>query len=134
VLTGPVAKGDVPDYIGAMDICILPDSNEFGSPIVLFEFMAMGRTVVAADVPPVLDVVEDGVTGLIVSRTDPGALGAAVETLLHDPARARRMGDAARQRVMERHTWHAVAAVVEVLAAGDRNRRATLDAAEVGAR
>jgi glycosyltransferase involved in cell wall biosynthesis len=134
VLTGPVGKGDVPDYIGAMDICILPDSNEFGSPIVLFEFMAMGRTVVAADVPPVLDVVEDGVTGLIVSRADPGALRAAVETLLHDPARARRMGDRARQRVMERHTWHAVAAVVEVLAVGDRNRRATLDAAEVGAR
>ena len=133
VLTGPVARAEVPDYISAMDMCILPDSNEFGSPIVLFEFMVLGKPVVAPDVQPIRDVIEQGRTGFIVSRTDAADLRARVTSLLTDRAMAARMGQAARRRVLEHHTWRAVASSVEELAAAHLKEKAALDAAGVGA-
>jgi glycosyltransferase involved in cell wall biosynthesis len=116
ILTGPVPRSEVPDFINAMDVCILPDSNEFGSPIALFEFMACGKPVIAADVGPVRDAVEHAVTGLIVSRTDDGELRRAVAALLKDASLRERLGSAARHRVFERHTWDAVGRAVEQLA------------------
>ena len=117
VLSGPVPRDEVPDYIDAMDICILPDSNTFGSPIVLFEFMAMGKAVIAPNVQPVLDVLSDGVTGFIVNRQDNEALLRAVIRLLDGPELTRQIGEAARSTVLARHTWVAVASFVERLAA-----------------
>src|SRR5208282_1794837 len=38
IFSGPIPRDDVPAYIDAMDICVLPDSSAFGSPIALFEF------------------------------------------------------------------------------------------------
>ena len=49
IFSGPVPRDDVPAYIDAMDICVLPDSSAFGSPIALFEFMAMGKPCVVSD-------------------------------------------------------------------------------------
>jgi glycosyltransferase involved in cell wall biosynthesis len=62
------------------------------------EWMAAARPVVATSVGGIPDLVEDGVTGLLVPPNDPGALAAAVKTLLSDPARAEAMGKAARER------------------------------------
>jgi glycosyltransferase involved in cell wall biosynthesis len=115
VLTGAVPKADVPAHIGAMDICVLPDSNRFGSPMVLFEFMAMARAVVAPDVPPVRDVVQDGETGLIVSP-GAGSLQQALDRLLADPVLRSTLGQRARAQVLARHTWAATAARIVELA------------------
>lgn len=130
LLTGPIPRAEVPSYIDAMDICVLPDSNTFGSPLVLFEFMAMGKPVIAPDLAPVRDVIDDGATGWIVGREDAAALQAAIERLIAWPALARRVGEAARQRVFERHTWSAVAATVERLARGQVDVATGSEAAE----
>ena len=124
VLSGPVARADVPNYIDAMDICVLPDSNEFGSPIVLFEFMALAKAIVAPDLAPIRDVITHGETGWIVSRTDSAALRSIVQDLLADPVLAARVGQAARRRVLERHTWAAVGGIVDQIAAEQLGRRA----------
>jgi len=124
VLTGPVARADVPNYIDAMDICILPDSNAFGSPIVLFEFMAMAKPVIGPDLPPIRDVVVDGETGWIVDRNDPAALFRATARILNDAQLGRRVGEAARRQVLEHHTWDAVGRLVAQVAMQQLERRA----------
>jgi glycosyltransferase involved in cell wall biosynthesis len=115
VFSGAVPRKQVPACIAAMDICVLPDSNQFGSPMVLFEFMGLARAVVAADVPPVRDVVHDGDTGLIV-RPDADELQAALAKLLDQPEQRRLMGQRAQARVLAHHTWAATARQIATLA------------------
>jgi type III pantothenate kinase len=66
------------------------------------EAMAHGRPVVASAVGGLLDLVEDGVTGLLVPPGDEAALRAAVERLLGDRELRDRLGAAARERARER--------------------------------
>jgi glycosyltransferase involved in cell wall biosynthesis len=119
IFSGPVPRDDVPAYIDAMDICVLPDSNAFGSPIALFEFMAMGKPCVVPDIGPMRDVVEDGATGIVFPHGDQDALGKALLGLIEDPALRNQIGARAKQTVFERHTWAANARFVVQLALGE---------------
>jgi alpha-maltose-1-phosphate synthase len=56
------------------------------------------------------EVVSEGVTGLLVPPGDPEELAAALNALLHDPARATAMGKAGRERAVTSFSWSAVAA------------------------
>jgi glycosyltransferase involved in cell wall biosynthesis len=75
----------------------------------LLEGMASAAPVICTDVAAMPQVVEHGVTGLVVAPNDPEALGAAVGRVLRDRELAARLGDAGRQRVLERFTWSSVA-------------------------
>jgi glycosyltransferase involved in cell wall biosynthesis len=119
IFSGPVSRDEVPAYIDAMDICVLPDSNAFGSPIALFEFMAMGKPCVVPDLGPMRDVIDDNVTGIMFPHADYGALKDALLRLVEDPALRIRVGASARQTVFERHTWAANARFVVQLALGE---------------
>jgi glycogen synthase len=81
--------------------------------IINLEAMACGTAVVASAVGGILEVVEDGVTGLLVPPARPDELAAAIRTLLDDPERARAMGQAGRRRVEETFSWTSVAAQTE---------------------
>jgi glycosyltransferase involved in cell wall biosynthesis len=70
----------------------------------ILEAMAMGKPVICSRTRGQVDVIEDGVTGLYVPVGDPGALRAAMLELWNDPARALRMGQAARSHVEKYHT------------------------------
>ncbi len=85
-----------------LDLIMLTSLNE-GTPVSIIEAMAAGRAVVATRAGGVVDVVEDGVTGVLVPPRDPGALAAAAVALLNDPERRRRMGEAARSAVLPRY-------------------------------
>jgi starch synthase len=65
---------------------------------------------VASAVGGILEVVEDGKTGLLVEPGRPEALAAAIRTVLDDPARGRAMGRAGRLRVEAQFSWASVAA------------------------
>lgn len=114
IFMGAVPRAQVPACIGAMDICVLPDSNRFGSPMVLFEFMAMGRPVLAPDVPPVRDVICDGENGIVI-RPGAGNLYEALGRLLDDPGRRAAIGSRARESVLRQHTWDATARQIVAL-------------------
>jgi glycosyltransferase involved in cell wall biosynthesis len=102
----PDALGLVPStevgrlYDRAAVVCV-PSLRE-GYGMAAAEAMAHGRPVVASAVGGLLDLVEDGVTGLLVPPGDVGALRAAVERLLGDGALRARLGAAARERTRER--------------------------------
>jgi len=123
IFSGPVPRGDVPAYIDAMDICVLPNSNAFGSPIALFEFMAMGKPCVVPDLGPMRDVIDDDMTGILFPRGDFGALQKALVRVIEDPALRTQLGVRARDTVLQHHTWSANARIVIQLAAGKSSAR-----------
>ena len=82
----------------AADVIVVPSVWPEPLSRVLLEAMRFGRAVVATAVGGTPEVVEHGVTGLLVPRRDPEALAKAVSELLLDPARRAAMGRAAAQR------------------------------------
>jgi len=88
-------------------IFAMPSEHEtFGHTYL--EAWCAGLPVIAGDIPPLREVVREGVDGLHVPN-DPGAIARAILDLLGDPERARRMGAAGRERVSREFTWSAVA-------------------------
>jgi glycosyltransferase involved in cell wall biosynthesis len=106
-----------PNLNHLFDISVLCSKRE-GLPNSVLEAMAAGKPVVATNVGAVADAVVDGVTGLLVRSGDPEQLAAALETLLADPARARQMGETARQRAQERFSASAALGALEALYEG----------------
>jgi len=105
----PGMRSDVPSWLAAFDVFALSSRSE-GLPLALLEAMATELPVVATRVGGVADLVEEGVTGLLVPAGDAPRLGAALAELSADRARARRMGRAGDARVRERHSAEEMAA------------------------
>ncbi|MBW0101555.1 glycosyltransferase family 4 protein [Pseudonocardia sp. KRD291] len=74
-------------------------------PTKLFEYMAVGVPVVAADYPQCRDVVQSAGCGFVVDPTDPRAIGEAVAELARHPERAQEMGERGRAEVARRFNW-----------------------------
>lgn len=95
------AISDVPALLNSAGILVLPSRSE-GISLALLEAMACGVPVLATRVGGSVEVIEDGVSGSLVASDDPEALADAVDRLLSDPAHARALAAAGRDRV-ERH-------------------------------
>ena len=92
-------RPDPERFLADAAVFVLPSRFE-GMPNALLEAMAAGLAVVVTDASPgPLEVVEPGVSGLVVPSDDPIALAAAMQELAADPERCRRMGAAARARI-----------------------------------
>jgi starch synthase len=100
-------------YSHAAVFCCPSVYEPFG--IINLEAMACRTPVVASAVGGILEVVEDGVTGVLVPPRRPDRLAQALTALLTDRGRAQAMGKAGRARVEERFSWASVAARTETL-------------------
>lgn len=99
---------DKGDYFAASDVFVFHSLFEtFGQ--VLAEAMFMGKPVVSVRAGAIPEVVDDGVTGIIVEPEDPASLAQVTETLLLDPIRRREFGDAGRIKAERCFTWQAQA-------------------------
>ncbi|MGO9639747.1 MAG: glycosyltransferase family 4 protein [Candidatus Acidiferrales bacterium] len=87
----------------------LPSRGE-GFGLVFLEAMAHGKPVIGGTHGGTPEVIENGVTGLLVPHRDQDWLQRALESLLSDPARAREMGERGRARVQEEYRFGAFAA------------------------
>jgi glycogen(starch) synthase len=122
---GAVSDADRDAAYRGSDVLVAPSRYEsFG--LMYVEAMAHGLPVVGCRVGGVADVVDDGVTGLLVDPDDPEALTAAVVRLVNEPSLRRRMGDAARATALTRFTRdrmaRASAEAYRTLVAGARRR------------
>jgi len=98
-LLGDVSREQLADEYVNADLFCLPSVQE-GFGIVLLEAMAAGLPVIACRAAAIPEVVEDGVTGVLVPPRDPPALAATMRDLLASPERRREMGDAGRHAVV----------------------------------
>jgi glycosyltransferase involved in cell wall biosynthesis len=103
---GAVPPDQLPAWVVACDIGVVPASNDYGHPMKLMEYAAAGLPAVAPDLAPVREVVEDGVTGLLFPPDDVRALSLTLRRLIRDPGMRRAMGARAR-RVAENGSWRA---------------------------
>jgi glycosyltransferase involved in cell wall biosynthesis len=101
---GAVSPDTVRDLMADASIVIAPSRIE-GFGLVALEAAFMGRPVVATDVGGLPHVVQHGHTGLLVDVGNWGGFVRTIETLINDPAGARRLGAAARQRALMRFDW-----------------------------
>ena len=123
-MPGRVAHKQVPEFVAAMDVALLPHSEQFNSPMKLFECMAMGRAVLAPDVPAIREVIQDGVNGLIFQAGKPDSLKATLRRIVEDSTLRQQLGRRARQDVLEKHTWSGNAeAVVKRVQQASGNRK-----------
>ena len=89
---------DPESFYRAADLFMLTSSRE-SLPNVIIEAQAFGLPVVTTDVGGVRELVEDGVTGIVLSHLEPEALAGAIRRVLEDPGLAQRLGLAGRARV-----------------------------------
>ncbi len=111
IFAGHVDHKRVPALLDACDILLSPHvpledgSDFFGSPTKLFEYMAMGRGIVASRLGQIGDVLVDEETALLVEPANMHELMNAILRLANSADLRARLGDAARRAAIERHTW-----------------------------
>jgi len=89
----------------------------FGSPTKLFEFMAIGRPLVASDLEQIGEVLEDGVTAVMVVPGSLDSLVEGIERVLALPDKGAALGRAATAEAKLHHTWESrVKSILEALA------------------
>ncbi len=123
-LHGHQPASSVPGYIARFDIVLAPyqhrietsrgsDISRWISPMKLFEYMAMGKPIVASDLPTIAEVLVSGRHAVLCPSADIDAWETAVRSLLDDPPLRRRLGVAARAELERAYTWeHRVATVL----------------------
>ncbi len=113
-LTGFVPNQDLPAYLAACDILLMPyerriagssggNSADICSPMKMFDYLSAGRAIISSDLPVVHEVLHEG-NAIFCPPEDADAWTAALRDLLDDPVRRLRISACARQDA-ERYTW-----------------------------
>jgi glycosyltransferase involved in cell wall biosynthesis len=122
-VTGVVGRDDIAAHVATFDVALQIGVTAYASPLKLFEYMAMGRAVVAPSTPNIQEVVRDDRDALLFTPDDDEALAAVIERASGDAELRARLGVAARRTIDERgYTWKANAQRVADLVDGVRLR------------
>lgn len=115
--TGSVPHDDVPQYIAAFDVALQPGVTPYASPLKLFEYMALGRAIIAPDTPNIREILVHDKTAMLFDPNMAGSLGSAIKLVCQDPSLRVRLGTTARQAIRDRKlTWEDNALRIEALA------------------
>lgn len=119
--TGEVPQAELAAYYAAGDVFAMPCRSRWGGleveglGLVYLEAQACGRPAIAGDSGGAPEAVVPGETGYVVHGSDRRTLADRIATLLADPAKRARMGDAGRAFVERSHNWDVVAARFEAM-------------------
>ena len=120
--TGVVPRDQVPAYVAAFDIALQPAVVPYASPLKLFEYLALGKAIVAPAQPNITEILTDGDNALLFDGAAPGGLEAALTRLCADAAlREQLAAGAAASITRQGLTWRANAQRVVALAHAARN-------------
>jgi glycosyltransferase involved in cell wall biosynthesis len=113
---------EVPARLAAADLFVLPSRSE-AFPNAVLEGMASGLPVVASAVGGVLELIEDGRTGVLVPPGDAAALANRLVSLMHDASRAHRLGAAAAAHVRAHYSFEQMVKAFEGIYLSELARR-----------
>lgn len=111
IFTGIVPQEEGPAHMAACDILVSPHvdnkdgSRFFGSPTKLFEYMAMGRPILASNLEQIGEVLSHNETAWLLPPGDPKALADGIYKLLNDDRLCKKLASASRKAAVEKHTW-----------------------------
>lgn len=111
VFTGTISYFKIQNYLALCDILVSPhcpqvDGKEFfGSPTKLFEYMAMGKGIVASKLGQIGEVLKDGQTAILVKPGDVRDLIGGIKLLSGNLELRKYLGENARKEVIKKYTW-----------------------------
>ncbi len=114
--TGVIGRDEVADYIAAFDVALQPAVTSYASPLKLFEYMALGRAIVAPDMRNIKEILTDGVDALLFDPEKETGFRDAIERVCNDHGLRERVGKAARSAITDKAlTWENNARRIEAL-------------------
>ncbi|MCG8668816.1 MAG: glycosyltransferase family 4 protein [Pseudomonadales bacterium] len=116
-ITGKVPHLLVKYYLELFDIGTMPDSNPFGSPMKVIEYMAMGKAIVAPSYGPIEEIIESDRNGLLFPPKDQQSFLKQIERFLEKPELRQQFGEVAKTQALTQHTWRSN--VEKILAQAD---------------
>ena len=119
---GALAHDDVAPRLHDADVFVTPSLSD-AMPLPPVEAMAAGLPVIASRVGGLAEIVDDGVTGILVEPGDVGALVEALDRILSDEALRSSMAAEARRQAVERFSWDTLAAQLLNLYRAEVDRR-----------
>ncbi len=122
-LAGPRTQTEIAARLAHATLFALPCTHEADGgmdnlPTVIMEAMAAGLPVISTPLGGIPEMVEPGVTGELVPERDPDALAEAIEEIIDDPERARRLGERGRQIASEKFSVEQSAKQLRALFSG----------------
>jgi glycosyltransferase involved in cell wall biosynthesis len=115
--TGVIDRHAVPDHVAAFDIALQPAVVAYASPLKLFEYLALGKAVVAPATPNIMEVLRDEENAVLFDPVQAGAFERALQRLATDGVLRQRVGQAARETIRQQGlTWDGNARRVVALA------------------
>lgn len=104
--TGVVPREEVPAKVAAFDVALQPAVTSYASPLKLFEYLVLGKAIVAPRVPNIMEVLRDGDNALLFDPNDEGALAAVLTAVSNDAALRARLAAQARATIGQQGlTW-----------------------------
>jgi glycosyltransferase involved in cell wall biosynthesis len=107
--TGRVPHAEVAAHYALLDLFVVPRRDDrasrFVTPLKPFEALAMGKPLIVADLPALVEIAAPGERGLAFRPEDAESLAAVIETFIDQPGLAARMGEAGRRWVLTERTW-----------------------------
>ena len=96
---GVIGRDGLAAYISSFDIALQPEVTAYASPLKLFEYMALGRAIIAPDAPNIREILTHEVDALLFEPNNPNSLSAAIRRLAGDGALRARLGAAAAGKI-----------------------------------
>lgn len=115
--TGVIDRTNIIAHIAAFDIALQPDVVSYASPLKLFEYMALGRAIIAPNTANIREVIADGENAVLFEPGQTDTFHRALSRLCQDGDLRQRLGQAARDTIVSRgFTWARNAARIEAMA------------------
>lgn len=110
--TGIVPFAEMPAHLDACDILVISNSWDpkfnkpfFGSPTKLFEYMSMGKAIVASKLEQIDEILADRYSALMFKPGDVEGMVEAINRFIADPLLREQLGNNARKEILKSHTW-----------------------------
>lgn len=124
--TGILPRHEIPGYVSAFDVALQPASTPYASPLKLFEYMALGRAILAPEQPNIAEILQDDHNALLFRVGDRQSFRDQLARLTDDPALRERLGESARLSLTRNgYTWARNAERVLSIGVSLRARAAT---------